>query len=278
MAMTTIADHTVDVTVGIDTHRDVHVAAVVDQQGRLLGTASFPTTTAGHRRLERWACGFGTIDAVGIEGTGSWGAGVARYFMAAHHPVIEVDRPNRKMRRQRGKSDTIDAEAAARAVQAGTATAIPKSRTGQIEAIRVLRTARRSAIKARSQAVTQLRSIIATAPDQLRSELRGLPLATLITTAARLRPGDPFDPTHATKTALRSIARRYQHLSTEIDELDAILDTLVAVTAPNLIALTASAPTSLDSSSSPPATTPNGSTAKPRSDLDPLRWTRVMAN
>jgi len=235
--MTTIADDEGRVTVGIDTHGEVHVAAVLDRRGRLMGTESFPTTANGHRQLERWALGFGAIDAVGIEGTGAWGAGVARHFGAGGYQVIEVDRPNRMTRRRRGKSDPIDAEAAARAVQAHTATGIPKTRTGRIEAIRSLRVARRSAIKARSQAAHQLHALVSTAPDVLRDELRALRLGALVETAARFRPGDPRDPVQATKTALRSIAHRYQHLTVEVHTLDTVLDPLVAETAPNLIAL-----------------------------------------
>jgi transposase len=237
MAMTTLADGQGRVTVGIDTHGDVHVAAVLDERGRLLGTESFPTTSKGHRQLERWVSGFGVIEAVGIEGTGAWGAGVARHLTGRGYRVIEVDRPDRSTRRRRGKSDTIDAEAAARAVQAHTATSTPKTRTGRIEAIRALRVARRSAIKARSQAANQLHGLVSTAPDVLRDELRRLRLAALVATAARFRPGDPGDPVQATKTALRSIARRYQHLTAEIADLDTTLDPLVAETAPNLIAL-----------------------------------------
>jgi transposase len=237
MAMTTITEDRCCVTVGIDTHGEVHVAAVLDNRGRLLGTESFPTTAAGHRRLERWAHGFGPIDAVVIEGTGAWGAGIARHFTAAGHRVVEVDRPDRSTRRRRGKSDTIDAEAAARAVQAGTATGTPKTRSGRVEAIRALRVARRSAIKARSQAAHQIHCLVSTAPDELRDQLRVLKLDELVEMAARFRPGDSRDPVQATKTALRSIARRHQHLSGEIADLDEILDTLVAETAPNLVAL-----------------------------------------
>ena len=235
--MTSIAEDQEIVTVGVDTHGEVHVAAVLDQRGRLLATESFPTTSAGHRSLERWAGGFGRIEAVGVEGTGAWGAGVARHLAEAGHRVIEVDRPDRKMRRQRGKSDTIDAEAAARAVHAGTATGTPKTRRGRVEAIRALRVARRSAIKARSQAAHQLHCLVSTAPDELRDTLRGLRLADLVDTAARFRPGDTADPLQATKASLRSITRRYQALTEEIDELNAMLDPLVAQTAPNLVAL-----------------------------------------
>ena len=186
--MTTMTDQNGPVTVGIDTHGDVHVAAVLDAQGRWLGTESFPSTGAGHRSLETWAAGFGPIDAVGVEGTGSWGAGIARHLTAVGVRVVEVDRPDRRARRRHGKSDPIDAEAAARAVQAGTATGTPKTRTGTIESIRVLRVARRSAMKARSQAGLQLRALVATAPDELRDRLRDLTLEALLDTAARCRP------------------------------------------------------------------------------------------
>ena len=235
--MTTIAETTGPVTVGVDTHGDVHVAAVLDERGRLLATASFPSTTNGHDRLLRWAEDLGSVQGAGVEGTGAWGAGLARYLAAAGWRLVEVDRPDRRNRRRRGKSDTIDAEAAARAVQAGTASGTPKTRTGPVEAIRALRVARRSAIKARSQAAHQLHSLVSTAPDDLRAELRHLRLGELVAFAARFRPGDPADPRHATKTALRSIARRYQHLSGEITDLDELLGPLVAAVAPNLVAL-----------------------------------------
>jgi len=235
--MTKMADEGCRVTVGIDTHAEVHVAAALDERGRLLGVESFPTTAKGHDRLERWARAFGVIEAVGIEGTGAWGAGVSRYFAAAGYRVVEVDRPDRKTRRQRGKSDPIDAEAAARAVQSGTAAGTPKTRSGRVEAIRALRVARRSGMKARSQAAHQLHCLVSTAPDQLRDQLRTLRLAELVEAAARFRPGDPADPLQATKIALRAIARRYQRLDAEINDLDALLDPLVAATAPNLVAL-----------------------------------------
>jgi len=230
--MTTIADEAICVTVGIDTHADLNVAAVLDRQGRLLGTESFPTTSAGHRRLEAWAVGFGPIDAAGIEGTGAWGAGVARHFGARGYQVVEVDRPDRKTRYRRGKSDTIDAEAAARAVQAGTATGTPKTRTGLVESIRALRVARRSAIKDRSAAMHQIHSLVSTAPDDLRAQLRTLPARQLVAACAGFRPGDLADPTQATKFSLRSIARRHQHLDTEITDLDTQLETLVNAAAP----------------------------------------------
>jgi transposase len=232
MASTTMTEPAVVVTGGIDTHADVHVAAALDQRGGLLGTASFPTTPDGHCRLEAWLEAFGVIDAVGVEGTGAWGAGIARHLTAGGYRVVEVDRPDRTTRYRRGKSDTIDAEAAARAVQAGTAAGTPKARTGLVESIRALRVARRSAVKDRSAAAHQLHSLVSTAPDDLRSQLRALPVRQLVATCARFRPGDLCDPAQATKAALGSIARRHQHLTDEIAALDTQLDPLVRQAAP----------------------------------------------
>lgn len=117
------------VTVGVDTHSDVHVAAALDQTGRLLGIASFPATTRGHARLATWADGFGTVDKVGMEGTGSFGAGLLRFLADYGLAVIEVDRPDRSARRRNGKSDPLDAESAARAVLSGRASGTPKPAT-----------------------------------------------------------------------------------------------------------------------------------------------------
>ena len=152
--------------------------------------------------------------------------------------VLEVSRPNRQLRRHVGKSDQIDAEAAARAVQSGVALGRPRTTDGQVEMVRAVRVARRSAVKARTQAANQLHALVITAPDPLRGELRGLGLARLVARAARFRPGPcPQTPTAATKLALRSIAVRYQQLSAEITELDRQLQRLVAAAAPGLLAL-----------------------------------------
>ena len=157
---------TARITVGVDSHKDLHVAAALDEVGKLLGTPSFPTTTAGYRALLGWLRGFGTVVGVGVEGTGSSGAGLARHLAAADVQVVEVNRPNRQHRRRRGKSDPVDAEAAARAVLAGEATGTPKATNGVIESIRVLRVARRSAVKGRTQAANQMHSLIDTAPEE----------------------------------------------------------------------------------------------------------------
>jgi len=225
-----------EVTGGADTHRDFHVAAVIDTAGRVLATAEFAATRAGYRQMLAWMRRFGALARVGVEGTGAWGAGLARHLRGEGVVVVEVDRPNRQVRRRRGKSDTIDAEAAARAALNGEATGLAKARDGSIESVRALRVARRSAIKARTQAANQLHAVVATAPEPLRAQLRGLTLNQLAARAARFRPGAATDPTEATKTALRSIARRWLHLGDEIDDLDAVLDPLVAETAPDLVA------------------------------------------
>ena len=176
------------VTVGVDSHKDVHVAAAVDQVGRVLGTIWVPTTTHGSAQLLRWATRLGTVQRFGIEGTGSFGAGLSRWLQEQGYQVVEVNRPNRQARRRRGKSDPVDAESAARAALGGEATT-PKAANDTVEMLRVLRVARRSAITARGQAANQLHSLLVTAPEQLRHQLRGLPLARLVQVAAAFRPG-----------------------------------------------------------------------------------------
>jgi transposase len=231
----------VEVILGVDTHLHFHVAVAVDHLGRRLGEASVPTTVKGYERLLCWAEGFGPLRCAGVEGTSSYGAGIARHLRAMGIEVLEVERPEprrRSSRRNLEKSDSSDAEAAARAVLAGEASGVPKSADGRVEMIRVLRAARRSAIKARTQAANQLQGLRVTAPEELRRRLRGLSTKELVSVAARFRlADDPRDVPTATKFALRSVARRYEALSEEIAELDAHLDRLVAQAAPELVSL-----------------------------------------
>jgi transposase len=223
---------------GVDTHADTHTAAVLDTAGRALGNAQFPATPAGYQQLTDWLSSHGTLQSVGVEGTGAYGAGLARHLSAAGVQVVEVDRPDRKTRRFAGKSDPIDADAAARAVLAGRATGTPKTRTGPVEAIRALRVARSSAVADRAQALTRIKALLVTAPDPVRSALAGLATTRLITACAALRPDRTRagDPEQATKIALRSLARRHTQLTIEIDDLDELLDDLVATVNPRLIA------------------------------------------
>lgn len=226
------------VTGGVDTHGRTHHAAVIDQLGRHLADQEFPATTQGYRDLLAFLRSHGDLIAVGVEGTGAYGAELARVLTAARVRVLEVDRPDRKTRRAEGKSDPIDAYAAARAVACGRATGSPKDRTGSVEAIRVLRITRRSAIKARTQATNQIRALLVTAPAALREHADALPYPELIRTLARLRPGaDLAGPLNATKAALRRLARRHQILDQEIAELDAELAPLIQHSAPELLNL-----------------------------------------
>jgi transposase len=227
----------VEVTGGVDTHKDTHVAAAKDGVGRVLGTQAFPATPAGFAALWAWLCGWGSVVAVGVEGTGSYGAGLARYLTAQAVRVVEVNRPDRAQRRRRGKSDPQDAINAAAAVQSGEASATPKAGTGIVEAIRVLRTVRAAAVKCRTVALNQLDSLIVTAPAALRASLTELRQATRLAHCVALRPGtDLADPTHATKTALRRLARRIRHLTEEIAQADTDLATLTRTAAPRTLA------------------------------------------
>ncbi|MCA1717307.1 MAG: IS110 family transposase [Actinobacteria bacterium] len=233
-------ENVLEVVLGVDTHLDIHVAAVLDQLGRPLGELAVPTTKRGYHSLLAWAEGFGPVRCAGVEGTSSYGAGLTRHLKAAGLVVVEVQRPKRRHLRRNGKSDPIDAEAAARAVLAGQTQGVPKSADGRVEMIRVLRAARRSAVKAKTQAANQLQGLRVTAPEALRHRLRGLSTKGLVSVAARFRPTNNLDDVEAaTRLALRSVARRYRTLSEEIVELEAQLERLVAEAAPELLSLPA---------------------------------------
>jgi transposase len=234
----TIVGGTRTVTGGIDTHGEVHVAAALDEVGGLLGTESFEANPGGYSALFSWLNQFGTVTKVGVEGTGSYGAGLARFLARAGVEVIEVDRQNRQARRQSGKSDPLDAVEAARAALSGKARGRAKSRDGSVEAIRVLVVAKRSARTSRTKALAQMRQLTYSAPDQLQSRLKGLPIPRLVAAAQGLRPSRSADPvTAATKAALSSLAHRVADLEDEIKELDARITPLLEATAPELLAV-----------------------------------------
>jgi len=234
--MTRLADPSRGVVGGVDTHKEAHVIAVIDEVGHILGTAEFATTLAGHKRALRWLRDHGEVLRVGIEGTGSYGSGLARYLSDQGVTIVEVDRPNRRVRRRRGKSDPVDAEAAARAALSGEAMGCPKAQSGKVEMIRALRVARRSAVKARTQAANQIHALVSTAPDGLRAELRRLPTKALVERASRFRVAGLSTPAEATKLALAELARRHIALTSEIERLECHLKTLVADVAPSLVA------------------------------------------
>jgi transposase len=221
---------------GVDTHRDSNVAAVIDMNGGLLGVESFATTAAGHRCLSSWMCGFGTIERVGIEGTGSYGAGLARHLSSVGVAVIEVDRPNRQKRRQHGKSDQLDAIEAARGALSGRCEGRAKSADAHAEALRALLVAKRSARATRIRTIVQLRHLMFTAPDELRARLGVLSAAQLVNEAARLRPRAGGDvATYGTKTVAVLLARRVHALDMELAALDEQIEALVKAAAPAML-------------------------------------------
>ena len=234
--MTTIAHFDgARVVVGVDTHKDEHVAVAIDGLGTRLGEHRLRVNSTGYVDLERWAIGMGDVVAFGVEGTGSFGAGLTRFLSSRGHTVIEVSRPDRSTRRRLGKSDPVDAEAAARAVLAGVAQGLPKSGTHNVEMIRMVKVAKDSALKARTQAMNQMKALVVTAPADLRQALDGLSASRLVHRCVGFRPGDVLTPAAATKLALRSIARRHRQLTAEIRALDAELARLTAETAPALL-------------------------------------------
>jgi transposase len=236
MALTIV--ETRAITGGVDTHADTHVAAALDPIGGLLGVREFPATPAGYGRLLDWLGGFGTVCLVGIEGTGSYGAGLARHVTAAGVAVVEVDRSDRQDRRRQGKSDPLDAVSAARAAQSGRASGAPKGRDGSVEAIRALMVARRSARADRTQAINQARSLIVTGPDDLRARFAMHTPAALAAELASLRPRPGGDMVgYATRIALRELGRRAEFLADQIDCLDELIVPLVTARAPGLLAL-----------------------------------------
>ena len=223
---------------GVDTHADQHVAAVIDANGGVLGIESFPADESGFEALLGWLGSHGEIQVVGVEGTGSWGVGLARFLHDHEIMVVEVDRPNRQNRRRVGKSDPTDAVAVARAALSGSASVTPKTRNGPVEQMRILMVARRSARSQRIETLNQLRHLIFTAPDTVRSRFKDRPKTGLVSEVAKLRPRKGSDPVlYTTQVTMRGLARRIQHLNSETKALDVMLTELVANTAPSLVSL-----------------------------------------
>ncbi len=223
------------VVVGVDTHRDFHVAVVIDARGALLGSRTFPSTGAGYVGLVEWVRTFGGVDRAGVECTGSYGSALARHLTAESIAVIEVNRTDRSTRRRRGKSDTVDAEAAARAVLGGYAQARAKSADGRVEMLRTFKLAKDSAVKSRTQAINQLKAVLVTAPPDLRESLTGLGTTRLVQRCARLVPGPERGVLAAAKHTLRSLARRIQQLTVEIDDLQSQIRSVVTEHRPELL-------------------------------------------
>jgi transposase len=237
MALTTV-DISRPVTAGVDTHLDLNVAAVLDRIGGLLGAESFATTPEGNKRLLKWVAGFGSVTRVGVEGTGSYGASLARFLRTAGVEVLEVDRPNRQERRRKGKTDIVDAIEAARAAQAQRQLGAAKTKDGNVEAIRALVVAKRSARDTKIKTLNQIRHLGFTAPEEIRQALRGVSRRLIAKKAAAMRPRASGDPViYATKTALRALGRRVIELDAERKEIDKLLAAFLADTAPGLLGL-----------------------------------------
>lgn len=234
--LTSIASTSPVVIGGVDTHKDLHVAAVVDTDSVLLDTGSFSTTRAGYRALLKWMKSHGDVRRVGVEGTGSYGKGLTKHLLEAGVEVVEVNRPDRSDRRRRGKSDTLDAENAARAALSGQRVHTPKSMDGAIDALRVLRITRGSAVKSRRAALQMLHNLIVEAPAELRDQVRHMTRMQLLRTCAAWRPDtDAFrDPVTATRIAIKSLCQRILDLHDEIGLFDEQISALVAETAPEL--------------------------------------------
>jgi transposase len=226
------------ITGGVDTHKDTHHAAVVLMNGRRLADAQFPATAAGYRALPAWMRGFGRLHAVGVEGTGSYGAALARHLRSQDVTVVEVNRPDRRQRRAKGKSDPLDAYAAADAVLSGRAVAVPKATDGIVESIRALHLVRGGAVKSRTACINEMKALVVTAPAELREQLPAR-AADLADACARLHPrGDLADPIQGITAALGHLARRYHTLSAEIADLDIQLAALVKQARPDLLEIT----------------------------------------
>ena len=238
MASSTLAhpgqEHTPDVVIGVDTHKEAHVAVALAPHGGRLGECRILATRCGYDQLIAWTEQFGYAPVFAVEGTGSFGAGLCRELLDAGFPVVEVNRPDRSTRRRLGKDDAIDAEAAARAWIAGSATVAPKSGSERVEMIRMLKCTKDSATESRTRAINQIKAILVTAPAALRERLESLTHRPLIESCAALRPGLLTGPMAAAKRALRTLARRVQALEEEIAALREDLDQLTQAVCPAL--------------------------------------------
>jgi transposase len=223
---------------GVDTHKDLHVAAVVDDRDHVLGSACFATTRHGYKQMLAWMRSFGQLRRVGVEATGTYGAGLLRYMQAAGVEVLEVTAPDRHDRRRRGKDDDLDAQNAAHAAFAGMRTVTPKSRDGMIESLRVLKACRKTAVAARRVALQMIHNTIVCAPDELREALRKLTRMQLVRTLAAWRPdlSNYRSVASAYRITLKSLARRYLELHDEIADLDVMIGAIVDDLAPALVA------------------------------------------
>jgi transposase len=223
-----------EVILGVDTHLNLHVGALISNSGQFLGTLSVTTDAAGYLELITWARSFGPLYRAGVEGTGTYGAGLVRALREHKVQVLEVNRPDRARRRSRGKSDPTDAENAARAVLSGIATAVPKEQTGAAEAMRSVSVTRRSAVKAQTQAINQLRALLISAPSEIRQRLWKERTSDCVMGCSRLRSLGSTPLLQMLTATLVLLAKRWLALKEEIKTLDAMLESLTTQYAPRL--------------------------------------------
>jgi transposase len=229
------SSHTEEIILGVDTHKDLHAAAVITSLGALRETKTFPASAAGYQALLSWAGTFGVLRRAGVECTGSYGAALARHLRAAGIEVIEVNQPDKAARRRRGKTDSLDAEAAARAVLSGRASGSAKAGDGPVEMLRMFKLAKSSAVKARTQTINQLKTVLIAADPQLRETHSGLSNLRLVRRCAELDIDAPQDTTSAAAYTLRLLARRILTLTDEIRELEQQITTAVTNHTPHLL-------------------------------------------
>ncbi|MET8117506.1 IS110 family transposase [Streptomyces prasinus] len=224
-----------DILLGVDTHKDIHAAAVITTLGAALDGRSFPATAEGYRQLVSWARSFGMLRRAGVECTGSYGAALTRHLRAEGIEVTEVNQPDKAARRRHGKTDAIDAEAAARAVLSGRATATAKTSDGPVEMLRLFKLAKGSATKSRTQAINQLKSVLVCADAELRESLAGLSNPKLFKQCAELEDSGLSGPAGAARHTLRLLARRIQNLTAEINDLNTRITEAIKASAPGLL-------------------------------------------
>lgn len=215
-----------EVILGVDTHLDVHVGAVIDQAGKLLGTKSASANSIGYRDLFNWASSFGFVGKAGIEGTGTYGAGLCRLLTDSGVKVFEVNRPDRALRRLQGKSDPTDAECAAKSVLSGKSTSIPKKQSGACEAMRITSVARRSAVKAKTQSINQIRGLLVSAPQGIREKLWCTKAKDCVDACLKIKSLGDTTLLQAMTVTLKLLAKRWLMLSKELNQLDRQLEKL----------------------------------------------------
>jgi len=224
-----------ELTLGVDTHLDIHVAVLLDVVGKLVDTQEFQVSKDGYEKLYKWTMSFGRVTKAGLEGTGTYGAGLCKYLQSHDITVFEVNRPNRVKRRLVGKSDTTDAENAARSVLAEESRAVPKSHDGLVESLRYLTVARKSAVKARTQAINQIRALLVTAPDEIRSLCYVPSTYQCIEACLSLNEAITTIQTQTLLDMLKLLAFRWQNLTDELRLIDKHMKKLTQMAAPNLL-------------------------------------------